>query len=228
MILDFHTKYSSQFLSDGITESLIKELWGHDCYKKNAFEIGVSPTENNTKFLKDKYSWAVTQVDGAYSVPHEKIYQHFITKENVVGIMKSYDTPRNLNLFSIDIDGNDVWVLHEVLKHYTADIVIAEYNVSFGTEDKVMPYDSQAVWSGDNYYGASITSWKKLMDYHGYYFVTCDKEGVNCFFTNHKLNIENGLDFTNGNVGRWPECGKPMTTIDSVLNINKKEIYICQ
>lgn len=226
MILDFHTKYSSQFLSDGITESLIKEIWGKECYNKNAFEIGVSPHENNTKFLKDKYSWAVTQVDGAYSVPSEKIYQHFITKENVVGIMKSYDTPTNLNLFSIDIDGNDAWVLHEVLKHYTADIVICEYNVSFGREDKVMPYDSRAVWSGNNYYGASITALKKLMDYHGYYFVTCDKEGVNCFFTKHKLNIENGLDFTNGSVGRWPDSGKPMTTIDSVLNIERN--IICQ
>lgn len=222
MIIDFNTKYSSQFLSDGITESLIKELYGYDCFRRNAFEIGVSPNENNTNFLKDRYLWAVTQVDGAYNMPDHRLFQHFITKENVVSIMKQYDTPTNLNLFSIDIDGNDAWVLHEVLKHFSPDIIICEYNVSLGLDDKVMPYDSRHVWCGNNYYGASITAMKKLMDYHGYHFVTCDKEGVNCFFTKQKLNIENGLDFTNGSVGRWPESGKPMVTIDSVLN--KKEI----
>ena len=214
--IDFNTKYSSQFCSDGIVESIINHLYpsGH---QGNAFELGASPTENNTNFLRDKYNWRVTQIDGAYDRPDIRLFKHFITKDNVIDIMKKYDVPQNLHLFSIDIDGNDFYILRKVLQNWQPDIIIAEYNANWHQQDKVMPYAENHVWSGNDYYGAGLLPLKLLMQRYGYYFVTCDVEGLNGYWCRFKIEASNAIHYSHSFVANWPASNKPTVTFEEAI-----------
>lgn len=213
--IDFNKKVFSQFCGDGIVESLIQSLPNINPF---FVEIGAEPHENNTSFLKRDYSWSGVQIDGKYNQPIDNLYQHFVNKDNILNLLDLYNVPKNMGVFSIDIDGNDAYILHEVLKHYQPEIVIAEYNVSWGLEDRVLPYNSQHVWCADNNYGISFYSLKRLMEHHDYHFCTSDNVGVNAYFTKTKLNIENALDYVRGSVGWWKESGKPTVSIETILN----------
>lgn len=71
------------------------------------------------------------------------------------------------SIISIDIDGNDYWILDKMLPHYKPEIVVAEFNPAF-TDSRTIAYNPDHVWAGDNYYGFSFEAGKKLAEKHGY------------------------------------------------------------
>lgn len=70
-------------------------------------------------------------------------------------------------IISIDIDGNDYWILEKMLPHYNPEIVIAEFNAAF-IDSRTIKYDPAHVWSGDDYYGFSFDAGVKLAERFGY------------------------------------------------------------
>lgn len=74
---------------------------------------------------------------------------------------------QNPSIISIDIDGNDYWILDKMLPHYKPEIVVAEFNPAF-TDSRTIAYNPDHVWAGDNYYGFSFEAGKKLAEKHGY------------------------------------------------------------
>lgn len=71
------------------------------------------------------------------------------------------------NIISIDIDGYDYWVLDKQLPFYKPSIVIAEFNPAF-TDSRTIKYNPNHEWAGDDYYGFSFETGKKLAEKHGY------------------------------------------------------------
>jgi hypothetical protein len=71
------------------------------------------------------------------------------------------------NIISIDIDGNDYWILEKMLPHYKPEIVIAEFNPAF-TDARAIKYNPDHVWAGDDYYGFSFEAGIKLAERFGY------------------------------------------------------------
>lgn len=71
------------------------------------------------------------------------------------------------NIISVDIDGNDFWILDTMLPHYRSEIVCAEFNPAF-TDSRTIAYNPEHVWDGDNFYGFSFEAGKKLAEKHGY------------------------------------------------------------
>lgn len=86
----------------------------------------------------------------------------FVTIENCCDPSVNYP-----NIISIDIDGNDYWILDKMLPHYAPEIVVAEFNPAF-TDSRAIAYNPDHVWAGDNYYGFSFEAGKKLAEKHGY------------------------------------------------------------
>lgn len=71
------------------------------------------------------------------------------------------------NIISIDIDGNDYWILDKMLPHYKPEIVVAEFNAMY-TDSRTIAYNPDHVWAGDSYYGFTFEAGKKLAEKHGY------------------------------------------------------------
>lgn len=72
-----------------------------------------------------------------------------------------------MDIISIDIDGNDYWILDKMLPHFTPEIVVAEFNPAF-TDSRAIKYNPDHVWAGDDYYGFSFEAGNKLAEKHGY------------------------------------------------------------
>lgn len=89
---------------------------------------------------------------------------HFITVDNAIELM---DYPIHFDLLSIDIDGNDYWIIKEILEHQNPAVIIAEFNAAYG-DSRTIKYNPNHVWQGDSYYGFSFHAGVKLAEANGY------------------------------------------------------------
>lgn len=114
-------------------------------------------------------------------------FKEFVTKDNIEALLDKAKTPIELDLLSIDIDGNDYWVWKNVVK-YKPRVVVIEYNGAFVPPiEWIMKYNPNHWWKGDSYFGASLESINKLANSKGYKLVGCCFHGVNAFFVREDL-----------------------------------------
>ena len=176
-------KIHSQYGEDGIIE-IIFYLIGTST--KYFVEIGVEDgKECNTRHLQEHRGWTGIMMDGVYENP--PIKTEFVTAENVNDLLAKYNVPKELDLLSIDIDGNDYWVW-KAIEGFSPRMVVIEYNsVHPPTESKVIKYDPEHRWDQTNYFGASLLALVKLGRSKGYTLVGCENKGVNAFFVRDNL-----------------------------------------
>lgn len=140
------------------SEGLILEYIFHSLYpnqKGNVFDIGSGDgfVLSNSRHLKHL---------GFKCFLFDKINGLNVTAENCTGATATYP-----DLISIDIDGNDYWILDKQLPFYKPSIVIAEFNASY-TDSRTIKYNPDHVWAGDSYYGFTFEAGVKLAEKHGY------------------------------------------------------------
>ena len=83
---------------------------------------------------------------------------------------------------SIDIDGNDYWVLDKINTD-KINIICSEYNPWIGNNtQKVMPYDKNFTYKNDYYFGASLHSYVNLLNSKNFDLVAIDSSGTNAFY----------------------------------------------
>lgn len=72
-----------------------------------------------------------------------------------------------LGILSIDIDGNDYWILKEIYSFVKPEIIITEYNASFLDKSISVPYhdnfERHSFHKSGFYHGASINAFYKLL-----------------------------------------------------------------
>ena len=113
--------------------------------------------------------------------------QRFVERDNVEAIMKLCPH-RDPDVFVLDIDGIDYYILERVLAlGFSPKAIAVEYNSAFGPDRAItIPYDPcfsrKAAHPTRLYYGVSIGAWRVLLERYGYRFVTVDANGVNAFF----------------------------------------------
>lgn len=113
--------------------------------------------------------------------------QVFVTAENIESIFLAANVPEELDLLSIDIDGNDYWVWNAIEKFHPR-VVICEYNGRYGPQCPwVMDYNPKHCWNRSSYYGASLKSFELLGRKKGYRLAGCTISGVNSFFVREDL-----------------------------------------
>lgn len=147
---------------------------------QNWFGLWMETEPQNVKVITSKFSSLILR--------HRLTFrQVFVTTENIESIFKEADIPEEFDLLSIDIDGNDYWIWNAI-ENYHPRVVICEYNGRLGPELKwIMKYNSQHVWNGSSYYGASLKSLELLGLKKGYRLVGCNLSGVNAFFVRQDL-----------------------------------------
>ncbi|MGD0442277.1 MAG: hypothetical protein ABSB52_16855 [Acidimicrobiales bacterium] len=186
----------SQWGEDGIIQYLIQrtELGEH-----KFIEFGVGDyTEANTRFLLLNNNWSGLIMDGSsnhitFVQRSQLAWRHdiapvtsFITAENINGVLREHGMTGDVGLLSVDIDGNDYWVL-KALTEIQPRIVICEYNSVFGCRSAVsIPYDPHFVYADAHYshlyFGASLPALNYLLSARGYILVGCESHGANAFF----------------------------------------------
>jgi hypothetical protein len=155
-------------------------------------EFGVEDgSECNTRYLRERLGWTGLLMDGGnHAAPVGNVRKEFITAENICALFNKYGVPREFDLLSIDIDGNDYWVW-KAIEDYSPRVVVIEYNSSIRpNESKTVPYQPDFHWDGTDYFGASILALAKLGREKGYTLIACDNNGINAFFLKDSLVVD--------------------------------------
>jgi len=175
-------KYS-QNGEDGIISIIFHKI---GTTNKFFVELGVEDgKECNTRNLL-KQGWQGLQIDCIKS-RNKFVKKEFITAENVNVLLKKYRVPKNFDLLSIDLDGNDYWIW-KAIKNYEPRVVIVEYNGVIPVDEAIsIPYDPSFVWDGTDFFGASLLALRNLAELKGYELLGCDSRGVNVFFCKKEL-----------------------------------------
>lgn len=197
-------KVYSQWGDDGIISWLTDKI-----SSENPFfvEFGVQTyRESNTRFLVTHKNWAGLIIDGNKDyidgIKEESIFwkhdlnaKHlFITKDNIDNFLKQNCPRTDIELLSIDIDGNDYWIF-ESLKEMRPKLIICEFNSLFGNEaDISIPYSESFVRSNAHYsnlyFGTSIQALIRLSTTKDYVFIGTNSHGNNAYFLDNQSQHE--------------------------------------
>jgi hypothetical protein len=191
----------SQNDEDGIINEIFKRI---GTTNKKFVEFGVQDgLESNCHFLLLQ-GWCGLWIDGdektfkglekyflePISTGQLTAINAFITIENINDLIKSWIVSEEgvmaeIDLLSIDIDGNDYWVW-QAIKCIEPRVVVIEYNRKFPPPcEYIMEYNPNHIWDGSDEYGASLKSLELLGDKLGYTLVGTN--GVNAFFVKKDL-----------------------------------------
>ncbi len=111
-----------------------------------------------------------------------------VLRENVNELVRAAGVPREIDLLSIDIDGNDYWVW-EALDAIDPKVVIIETHVEFGMHSIAVPYDRDYVYPGrhPDYHGASPVAMEKLARRKDFRLVGANEYGFNTIWVRRGL-----------------------------------------
>jgi hypothetical protein len=197
-LLPFGYKMYSQADEDGIIHEIFHRIGSTN---KIFIEIGVGDgLENNTlALLFDGWQglWVesskcdVEKIRRGFSriikAGTLRVCHAFVKKDNIDAVLSSCVSCEEIDLLSIDIDGNDVHIFHAITC-IRPRVVILEYNAKFPPPVVFcMEYDETHVWQGDDCFGASLTFLEYSLKEKGYVLVGCNLTGSNAFFVREDL-----------------------------------------
>lgn len=195
-------RFEFQAYSQNGEDGILAEIFNRIGVTNKLFvEFGVGDgLENNTAYLLIK-GWngvwieanqkSIDSIKAKFGALIETsrltLLNSFITAENIEPLLTSAAVPREFDLLSIDIDGNDYWVW-KAIERFQPRVVMIEYNALFTPDVKwIMQYNPGAKWPRTTYFGASLKSLELLGREKGYELVCCNFTGVNAFFVQRDL-----------------------------------------
>ncbi len=232
-------KVFSQDNEDGVIQYLLKSF---NLDNIRFVEVGTQDySESNTRYLFetkrcegliiDPFPNLEKKIEGFLRTWKNKlkIHNNFINSENINEVLKKYSFEKNIDVFSIDIDGIDYWVL-DALPPKISKIFIIEYNPFFGPKKKIsvpdiknferLKYDPTGFC-----WGASLKALISLMDKKGYTFIGTNRMNVNSFFIlkelinkiKIKIPNENNLNkYTDAKISIIKSKGKVISSLSDI------------
>jgi len=179
----------SQNSEDGILLALFRHA---GVTGRRFVELGSGSSGGNAAMFAAEFGWTGLMVEGdpgkaamaARRFPHVNAVCAWITPETVNQLLQEHGVTGEVDLLSVDVDGNDYWVW-QALSACSGRVVMLEYNSMFGPERAVtIPYDPKFNRRDHRfcYFGASLAGLTKLSAAKGYRLVAVDPTGVNAFF----------------------------------------------
>ena len=191
-------KAYSQNDEDGILAEIFRRIGPTNrIFVETGVENGL---ENNTLYLLHngwRGCWiecddqCVAQIRSGFHEPLAdatlKLTHARVDCANVNALIADFGLPREIDLLSIDIDGNDYHVWQSITS-IDPRVVVIEYNARFAPPTRwVMPYNAEHVADRNDYFGASLSSLAELGAAKGYALVGCNIAGSNAFFVRKDL-----------------------------------------
>jgi hypothetical protein len=187
----------SQSDEDGILHEILHRIGDGG---RRFVEIGAGDGfENNTLFLLIQ-GWRGVWIEGssrkvASAKKHHEaeiaegrlqVVQQYSTAANIDETIKRF-SPGELDVLSVDIDGNDYYVLGAI-RAVAPRVIVAEYNAKFPPDVRwIMEHNEAHRWDSTDYFGASLKALEILLLERGYFLVGCNLLGTNAFFVRKDL-----------------------------------------
>lgn len=197
-------KYGFKVYSQGNEDGLLEEIFNRLNIKyPNFIEIGSgNGTENNTHYLLLKGSRGIWIDSNKKNIKYiNKNLESFLKKKKLKVVNAKIDNKNiqkfisdskaflgsdYIDLFSVDIDGNDYYILKSILdNNITPKVIITEYNAKFPKNLEYVPKLNFSPWKNDDYMGASLLSIQKLLK-EKYFLTVCTHTGVNAIFVKNE------------------------------------------
>jgi hypothetical protein len=186
----------SQFEEDGILLYIFSVLgMGSRTFVEIGSDDGINSNCANLAF---NFGWSGLYIDASKEsiargkrfyarYPHPWMYSpkfHWgeATPDNINEILRANDIAGEIELLSIDIDGDDYWVWNAIEVIQT-QVVIIETHIRFGHNNLVVPYGQRY---GDAH-GASPVAMQKLGQKKGYRLIGANQLGFNFIFVREPL-----------------------------------------
>lgn len=192
----FGFKVYSQSDEDGIIEEIFRRLR----IERGTFvEIGVeNGLECNSLYLLHK-GWTGTWIEGELARQAALVSKfatilgrrlqlafNWVTAEAINNTLKGLGIPEEVDFFSIDIDGNDIYIFEALT--IRPKVFCIEYNSKFPPSLSKRPtYDPERRWTGTDYMGASLRALSEAASAKGYRLVATSIVGANAFFVRDDL-----------------------------------------
>jgi hypothetical protein len=193
-VVQFGWKGQSQFDEDGILEEIFNRI-GIKHHK--AVEIGAGDgLENNTIYLLQQ-GWQCVWVE---AIPDRvafirskfkdadtlSVVEKTVQPDTVNGL---FDDLGEIDLWTLDIDGNDYWVFEAFdNSKNNPRVIMLEYNAKFKPPmEWAKSYDPHHKFDKSDYMGASLQSLTRLADEKGYALVGCGVTGANAYYVRKDL-----------------------------------------
>jgi len=197
----FGKKVYSQTDEDGIIEAIFNLIPNDRTFLEIGIQTGV---ECNTHYLLLK-GWRGTWVEGSDKFckiieknlggvsfkNHLNVVNAFVDCDNIVKIFQdahNYFNVKELDFFSLDIDGNDFYILETLFKNEIyPKVLCVEYNAKFAPPlDINIKYNKNHIWDYSDYLGCSLQCYTNLFIKHNYTLISCNLPGINAFFVRNE------------------------------------------
>jgi hypothetical protein len=197
-LVPFGRKVYSQNDEDGIIGEIFRRIGVTD---RSFIEFGAGNGLENNSYALLFHGWRGTWIEGSEPAGADirqglsntiaagllRVVTSFITRENIDSLLSPSGGRREVDLLSVDIDGNDFHVF-DAITVVNPRVVAIEYNAKFSPPILFcMDYDANHVWSGDDCFGASLKFLELEFRRKGYALVGCNLTGVNAFFVREDL-----------------------------------------
>jgi hypothetical protein len=176
----------------GIKNSSFIEIGADDGLNSNCANLalnfgfhGLFIDANQSSIERGKYFYK------RYPHPHghKPVFVHSkVTRENINDLIRENGYTGEVDVLSIDIDGNDYWIW-DALTIVNPRIVIIETHIIYGDRNIVAPYDSTYSYPGvhPEFHGASPIAMVKLGKSKGYRLAGANQLGFNFIFIREDL-----------------------------------------
>ena len=180
----------SQHEEDGILTTLFQRA---GVTSQRFIEIGCGRSGGNAAMFVKELGWTGLMLDASeLSIKRQRsLYGHRpgmvsicakAMPETINDILAEHGFDEEVDLFSLDIDSYEYWIL-DSLKVCRPRVLVIEYNALFGPERAVtVPYKEFPPDAPRLYRGASLAALEKSARRKGYRLILCEIEGCNAFF----------------------------------------------
>ena len=189
-------KITSQNNEDGIIEYIFKKIQHNNYF----VEIGFGYYEfNSLNLIRNKWSGKLIDFNIEevlalrsnlnYYYPNSKIniINSKVNKDNINDLVYSDSANKEIDFFSLDIDGNDYWAVKS-LKVSNIKVICIEYNHWLGANSRsVMKYDPNFKFVDNGIYGASLLAFTEMLKEKNFSLIAVDSSGTNAFYINNKF-----------------------------------------
>ncbi|MEO1230604.1 MAG: hypothetical protein AAFZ18_17040 [Myxococcota bacterium] len=189
----------SQNGEDGVLAALFDRLGAG---RRTFVEFGIQDgREGNAVLLADVAGWSglFLEPDPSHFAALEAKYRlcprvhtrsDRITSASLDPILREVGLFDDLDLLSIDVDGDDYWIWRG--SAVRPRVLVIEYNASLRLDPIVQPPHAEP-WDGTCAVGASLETLARLGKAKGYGLVHAELAGVNAFFVREDLLSQAGL-----------------------------------
>ena len=141
------------------------------------------------------------EFDGRKFVKLARAYKYFpdvyacrnrATPANIVPLLQSYETPTDFAVLSLDIDGNDYWVLRAILSQFRPQLIVTEINEKIPPPVRFVVKYNPDFQLRHHFFGYSMAVLSDLCDEFGY--VILNLEYNNAFLAPKELAAERAVE----------------------------------